>query len=257
MALNYPQIDPVITSIGPIQLRWYGLMYVIGILGAWMLAIKRTKTQKDIWPPEQIADLVFYIAIGIILGGRIGYLLIYDFAHFAANPLTFIKIWEPGRSFHGGLVGVLLALAIFKWRYQKPYLMVTDFVAPIVPIGLACGRLGNFINGELWGRVTTMPWGMIFPHVDNLPRHPSQIYEFLTEGVLLFIILWRYSRVPRPLGAVSAWFLLLYASFRFIVEFFRVPDVQMGFVAFDWMTMGQLLSIPMFGLGLFLLFRRK
>ena len=191
--------------------------------------------------------LIFYGALGAVLGGRIGYVLFYDLNSYLSEPLNIFKIWQGGMSFHGGLLGVLTAMWLFARKYCLTFFQVTDFIAPLVPIGLGAGRLGNFINGELWGRVTQVPWAMVFPdpRAGGLPRHPSQLYEASLEGVALFIILWLYSAKPRPTMAVSGMFLLCYGIFRFILEFFRMPDMQIGYVAFDWLTMGQILSTPM------------
>ena len=191
----------------------------------------------------------------MIIGGRLGYMLFYDFPNFISHPWIIFKVWQGGMSFHGGLIGVILSLWIYSKRYQKKFFETMDFIAPMVPIGLAAGRLGNFINGYLWGRVTTVPWGMIYPNAGPLPRHPSEIYEFLLEGVTLFIILWWYSSKPRPRMMTSALFLIGYGCFRFFCEFFRQPDPQLGFIAFGWLTMGQLLSAPMILLGIFLIFK--
>lgn len=251
--LTYPEIDPVIFRIGALQVHWYGLMYVVGFITAWFLASIRAEKPNSGWTEAQVSDLVFYSALGVILGGRIGYILFYKFSDFLAHPLMLFKIWEGGMSFHGGLLGVAVALWLFCRQHHKRFANVADFTAPLVPLGLAAGRIGNFINGELWGRVTTQPWGMIFPNAGPLPRHPSQLYEFFLEGILLFIIIWWYSSRPRPAWAVSGMFLLFYGLFRFIVEFVREPDVPFGFVAFGWLTMGQLLSLPMIIVGLFLL----
>ncbi len=190
--------------------------------------------------------------MGVILGGRLGYMLFYDFSEFVHEPWVIFKIWQGGMSFHGGLLGVLMALILFARTIKKSFWEVADFVAPLVPFGLGAGRIGNFINGELWGKATDLPWGMVFPQVDNLPRHPSQLYEFGLEGVALFIIMLWYTAKPRPKGRSSALFLMGYAASRFFVEFFREPDRHLGYLAFNWLTMGQLLSIPMFlfGLGL-------
>ncbi len=249
--LHYPQLDPIAFQLGPVKVHWYGIMYLVGFVCAWLLAIYRAKKPHSGWDKEQVADFIFYAALGVILGGRIGYMLFYDFAGLLLHPLTLFKIWQGGMSFHGGLIGVALASYFFARRYQKNWFDVIDFAAPLVPIGLGAGRIGNFINGELWGRVTDVPWAMVFPHAGPLPRHPSQLYEFLLEGVLLFLILWLYSSKKRPRFAVSALFLVCYGAFRFAVEFFRQPDPQLGFVAFGWLTMGQLLSLPMILLGLF------
>lgn len=200
-----------------------------------------------------ISDLIFYCALGVIIGGRIGYILFYSLPDFLNDPLFIFKTWLGGMSFHGGVIGVTIALYFFAKKMQLPFLTVSDFLVPLAPLGLMFGRIGNFINGELWGRITTMPWGMVFPKAGALPRHPSQLYEALLEGLLLFIILWVYSNKPRPRGTVSGLFLIGYGVLRFFCEFFRTPDVQLGFIAFDWMTMGQLLSIPMIIAGIIMM----
>lgn len=248
--LTYPQIDPVAFAIGPLSVHWYGLMYLLGFALAWVLARWRVKHYRLDWTNEQVGDLIFYAAIGVILGGRIGYMVFYGWAQLVANPLSFFKLWEGGMSFHGGLIGVGIALIVFARRFKKPFWEVADFIAPLVPLGLAAGRAGNFINGELWGRVTDVPWAMIFPNSDGLPRHPSQLYELFLEGILLFLWIWIYARKKRPAGCVSAVFLIGYALCRIIAECFRQPDIQLGFLAFNWLTMGQLLSIPMLVIGL-------
>lgn len=249
---TFPYINPVAFSIGPLQVHWYGIMYLIGFVSAWLLAHWRTKHYKLDWTSEQISDLIFYAALGVIIGGRIGYMLFYDFPELIQNPLSLFKIWQGGMSFHGGLLGVAVALLLFAYRKNKPFWEVGDFIAPLVPIGLGAGRIGNFINGELWGRVTDMPWGMVYSHVDDQPRHPSELYEFGLEGVCLFLLLWIYAWKPRPAGQVSAVFLIGYSICRIIAEFFRQPDPQLGFIAFGWLTMGQILSIPMLVLGIWL-----
>jgi len=197
----------------------------------------------------EIGDVLFYGALGVVLGGRIGYTLVYNFPGFVADPLVLFRIWQGGMSFHGGLVGVLIAMWLYGRRTGRTFFQVTDFIAPMVPVGLGAGRIGNFINGELWGRPTDLPWGMVFPFVDARPRHPSMLYEALLEGLVLFVILWVYSRRPRPTMAVSGLFLLCYGVFRFLVEFVRQPDAQIGYLAFDWLTMGHVLSLPMIVLG--------
>ena len=250
--LAFPYINPIAFSLGPIQVHWYGLMYLIGFVSAWLLAHWRMKHYKLDWTSEQISDLIFYAAIGVILGGRVGYMLFYNFPELVHDPLSLFKIWQGGMSFHGGLLGVLLALWIFARKFGKAFWNVGDFIAPLVPIGLGAGRIGNFINGELWGRVTDMPWGMVYSHVDSQPRHPSELYEFGLEGIGLFILVWWYARKPRPAGRVSAVFLIGYAICRLIAECFREPDQQLGYLAFDWLTMGQILSIPMLLLGFWL-----
>jgi phosphatidylglycerol:prolipoprotein diacylglycerol transferase len=241
----FPAINPIALSLGPLHIRWYGIMYVVGFVLAWWLARLRSQKPNSQWTQVQIIDLICYAAVGVIIGGRLGSMLFYNLPEFLANPLTLFKIWQPGMSFHGGFIGVLCALWIYSKRLKKSFTEIADFTVPLVPLGLAAGRIGNFINGELWGRVTDMPWGMVYPHVDNLPRHPSQIYEFFLEGILLFIIIWVYSAKSRPPFAVASMFLLCYGVFRTIAECFRQPDAELGFIAFNWLSMGQLLSIPM------------
>lgn len=247
--LIFPKIDPVLFQIGPLAVHWYGMMYLFAFGTAWGLARWRTARYELPWTKEQISDLVFYCALGAVLGGRIGYMVFYQTATLLHDPLTLFYIWHGGMSFHGGLLGVLLAIGLFARKAKKPFFEVTDFIVPMVPVGLGFGRLGNFINGELWGRVTEVPWAFVFPHVDRLPRHPSQLYELCLEGVFLFIVLWCYAAKPRPVKATSGLFLLLYGVCRFLVEFFREPDKGLGFIAFDWMSMGQLLSLPMIMIG--------
>lgn len=253
--LPYPHIDPIAFSLGPIQVHWYGLMYLIGFGLAWLLGRLRAKQSNGFWQPSQVDDIIFYCAMGIIVGGRLGYVLFYHTASFWEDPLFIFRIWEGGMAFHGGLIGVIAAMALFARQIQRPLLQVTDFVAPLVPLGLAFGRLGNFINGELWGRVTDVPWGMVFPYAGSLPRHPSQLYESFLEGVVLFIILWLYSNKPRPMGRVSGLFVLGYGTFRFIIEFFREPDIQLGLLGI--FSMGQWLSLPLIVVGLWLMTRRE
>ncbi|MCY1277293.1 Prolipoprotein diacylglyceryl transferase [compost metagenome] len=244
--LAYPQIDPVALAIGPLKIHWYGLMYLIGIGGAWWLASRRLKAFDPTWSREKLSDLVFWVALGVIAGGRLGYVLFYDLSAYIANPLLILEVWKGGMSFHGGLIGVMLATLWFGKRNNKSFFQLMDFIAPLVPIGLGAGRIGNFINAELWGKATDLPWAMIFPtDPAQLPRHPSQLYQFALEGVALFAILWFYSRKPRPTMAVSGMFALFYGIFRFAVEFVRVPDAQLGYLAFGWLTMGQVLCLPM------------
>ena len=250
----YPDIDPVALQLGPLKIHWYGLMYLLGFLSAWWLGSVRAKSPGSNWTKEQVSDLIFYGAVGLILGARLGYILFYNFSAFLDDFAILFKIWEGGMSFHGGLLGVLIAFWLFGRKTQKNFFQISDFIVPMAPIGLGAGRIGNFINGELLGRPAdpALPWSMIYPHVDSIARHPSSLYQALTEGALLFIILWIYSSKPRPLMSTSALFLLLYGAFRFTTEFFREPDSHLGFIAFNWMTMGQLLSLPMivFGVGL-------
>ena len=247
--LLYPDINPVAISAGPFQVHWYGLMYLVGFLGGWWLGRLRTRRPGTGWQAVEIGDLLFYVALGVVLGGRIGYTLVYNFHGFIADPLVLFRIWQGGMSFHGGLVGVLIAMWLYARRTGRTFFQVTDYIAPLVPVGLGAGRIGNFINGELWGRPTDLPWGMVFPFVDAQPRHPSMLYEALLEGVVLFVILWVYSSRPRPTMAISGLFLLCYGVFRFLVEFVRQPDAQIGYLAFGWLTMGHLLSLPMIVLG--------
>jgi phosphatidylglycerol---prolipoprotein diacylglyceryl transferase len=243
--LTYPEIDPVAISIGPLAIRWYGLMYLVGFAAGWWLGRRRAARPASGWSPEQVGDLVFYAALGVIIGGRLGYVLFYDFAGLAADPLLILKVWQGGMSFHGGLIGVLLAMWWYGRSLGKGFFEVTDFVAPLAPLGLAAGRIGNFINGELYGRITDAPWGMVFPNAGPLPRHPSQLYEAFLEGFVLFAILWIYSARPRPAMAVSGLFLAGYGVFRFLVEFVREPDAHLGYLAWGWLTMGQVLTLPM------------
>lgn len=243
----YPTIDPVAISLGPLQIHWYGLMYLFGFAGAWWLG--RVRAERYGWTAEQVEDLLFYGAIGVIVGGRLGSAIFYDFADTLANPLNVFKVWQGGMSFHGGLLGVLTAFWFFSRKTGKSYFEISDFIAPMVPIGLFFGRIGNFINGELWGKVSDVPWAMVFPTGGSLARHPSQLYEAGLEGLVLFIILWWYSASPKPLAAVSGLFLLGYGIFRFVIEFVRIPDQHLGYLALDWLTMGQILSLPMIIIG--------
>ena len=251
--MMYPTIDPIAFSIWELDIHWYGIMYLLGFAGAWWLG--RVRAERYGWTATEVEDLLFYGAIGVIIGGRMGYALFYDFTNIVAHPLDIFKVWQGGMSFHGGLLGVLTAFWLFSRKTGKSFFTISDFIAPMVPIGLFFGRIGNFINGELWGKVSDVSWAMVFPTGGSLARHPSQLYEAALEGLALFIILWLYSAKPKPLGAISGLFLLGYGSFRFIIEFVRIPDQHYGYFAFDWLTMGQILSLPMIIFGAFLMIR--
>lgn len=251
-----PDIDPVALSIGPLAIRWYGLMYLVGFLGGALLGVWRAKQPGSGWTPQMVWDLLFYIALGVVIGGRLGYTLFYQFGYFLERPWEIFYLWSGGMSFHGGVIGVLVAMVLFARRSDKNLFEIGDFAVPLMPLGLGAGRIANFINQELWGRVTDVPWGVVFPAAGAMPRHPSQLYEALLEGLVLFVVLWIYSSRPRRPGAVAGLFLVGYAVSRIFVEFFREPDAHLGPIAFDWLTMGQLLSIPMLLVGLWLLIRR-
>jgi len=240
--LAFPNIDPIIFEIGPLALRWYGLMYLIGFAAAFLLANRRLS--RTSWSKDELSDLLFWCFVGVIIGGRIGYVLFYNFAYFLEDPIYLLRIWEGGMSFHGGCIGVVLAAYLYAKKQNWSFLHVGDFIAPLVPVGLGAGRIGNFINGELWGRTTDVPWAFVFPGAGPDPRHPSQLYEFALEGALLFVILWLYSAKPRPVGSVGGLFLIGYGSFRFIVEYFREPDLHLGLYA-SGLSQGQILCIPM------------
>lgn len=242
-------------SIGPLAIHWYGLMYLAGFAAGGLLARARAAQASSGWRPDEVVDLVFYIAVGVIAGGRLGYVLFYNPLFYLGHPLDIFALWDGGMSFHGGLLGVLAAAWLYARKTRRGFLRVGDFLAPLCIPGLGFGRLGNFINQELWGRAADLPWAMLFHTIPDTPRHPSQLYEFALEGVLLFIIIWTYSSRPRAPGRVSGLFLLGYGVFRFIAEFFREPDAHLGPVALDWVTMGQLLSVPMILLGLYFLLR--
>lgn len=251
--LVHPQFDPVAISIGSFGIRWYGLMYLIGFVTALWLGRRRAATETwRGWSPREMDDVLFYGVLGVIIGGRLGYVFFYKPGYYLSNPLEIFYVWQGGMSFHGGFLGVLVAMLLFARKTNKSWLGVMDFLAPLVPPGLAAGRLGNFINAELWGRQTDVPWAMVFPSVDDQPRHPSQLYEFALEGVVLFVLLWWYSKKPRPVGAVSAVFLIGYGVARFIVEYSREPDSFLGILALGF-TMGQWLSLPMIVVGAWLL----
>ena len=255
--LTYPEIDPVIFSIGFLKIRWYGLMYVIGFVIAWFLARKRALQPWSIIKPQQIDDLIFYCMLGVILGGRLGYVFFYGLDNLLDDPLYIVKITEGGMSFHGGLAGVMIAMWLYSRKLGVRMWGLWDFVAPITPLGLFFGRVGNFINGELWGKPTDLPWGF---KVGNQVLHPSMLYEAILEGLVLFAIVWTFSAKERPYMSVSGLFLVGYGTFRFMIEFVRVPDSHLGYLALDWLTMGQVLSLPMILLGaamLFLAYRKQ
>ena len=254
--MNLAQIDPVALSIGSLQLRWYGLMYLAGFGLGWMLGRWRASRPGSGWTGPDVDDLLTCVMIGIILGGRLGYVLFYDLPVYINDPMEIMRIWNGGMSFHGGLLGVLGAFWYFARTRGRTFLEVSDFIAPLIPQGLFFGRLGNFINGELWGKVSDAPWAIVFPGAGPLPRHPSQLYEAALEGLLLFIMLWVFSLKPRKVGAISGLFALGYGVFRFAVEFVRMPDVQLGYLAFGWLTMGQLLCVPLILAGAWLLCRK-
>jgi phosphatidylglycerol:prolipoprotein diacylglycerol transferase len=247
--------DPVAFHVGPLQIHWYGLMYLCGFLGAWLVAEYRRRKGRLPVGSEALGDLAFYAMMGVIVGGRVWYMLFYADIHWIwTDPLALFRVWDGGMSFHGGLLGVLAAGLWWSRRNGVHFFDAIDFVAPIVPIGLGLGRLGNFINGELWGKPSDVAWAMIFPNApDRLPRHPSQLYEMLLEGVVMFTVLFLVSMKPRPRYFISGLFGLLYGCFRFAVEFVRVPDPQLGYLAWGWLTMGQIQSLPLILIGLVLL----
>ncbi|MDO5404769.1 MAG: prolipoprotein diacylglyceryl transferase [Proteus sp. (in: enterobacteria)] len=269
--LKFPEIDPVMFSIGPVSLHWYGMMYLVGFVFALWLANRRAAKPNSGWNKNEVETLLYVGFVGVFIGGRLGYVLFYNLPVFLNDPLYLFKVWDGGMSFHGGLIGVIFAMIWFAKRTKRKFFQVADFVAPLIPFGLGLGRIGNFINGELWGRVTLdTPWAFLFPSSRSedlqlvaqdpttllpiiqeygvLPRHPSQLYEMLLEGVVLFIILNIFVRKSRPVGSVSGLFLIGYGAFRIIVEFFRQPDAQLGL--FGGISMGQILSIPMILLGI-------
>ncbi len=250
--LTYPNIDPVAIDLGLFQIRWYGLSYIAGILGAWALLHYRARSGRFGWNTVQVADLIFYGTLGVILGGRLGSVLFYNLPYYLDNPVDVLKVWQGGMSFHGGMIGVAVAIWLYGRKINKTLFEAGDFLTPVVPIGLFTGRIANFINAELWGKPTDVPWGMVFPNAGNLPRHPSQLYEAFLEGLCLFVILWWFSSRPRPAMAVSGLFMLFYGLFRFSIEFVREPDAHIGYLGFDWLTMGQVLSFPMILAGIVL-----
>jgi len=258
--LTHPQFNPIAIQLGPVGIHWYGLMYVVGfVLFLWLGALRSRQPQwaQGGWTKRDVEDLLFFGVIGVIIGGRLGYALFYKPGYYAGHPLEALMVWKGGMSFHGGLLGVIVALMLFARQRARSFLAVTDFVAPCVPTGLAAGRLGNFINGELWGRAAdpSLPWAMVFPQSgEKFARHPSQLYQLLLEGLLLFVLLWLYSRKPRAIGQVSGAFLVGYGVLRFIAEFFREPDSFLGVLALG-MSMGQWLCVPMVIAGTWLWLR--
>ncbi len=247
----HPQFDPVAIYLGPLAIRWYGLMYLLGfalfiLLGRYCIR----RRPQAVFTNTMLDDMLFYGVLGVIVGGRLGYVLFYNLGYYLQQPLEIFAVWQGGMAFHGGFLGVITAMALLARKYKLRWLVVTDFIAPLVPLGLGAGRIGNFINAELWGRPTDVAWGMIFPHVDTLPRHPSQLYEFALEGLAFFVLLWIYSSKPRPVGAVSGMFLLGYGVFRSLAEFFREPgDGFIGVLTLG-VSMGQWLSLPMIAVGI-------
>jgi phosphatidylglycerol:prolipoprotein diacylglycerol transferase len=251
--LTHPQFDPVALQIGPFAIHWYGLMYLLAfVMFLWFgrIRIRQPHIAAQGWQNRDLDDMLFYGVLGVILGGRLGYVLFYKPSFYLAHPIDILKVWEGGMAFHGGFIGVIVAMWLFGRARQRHWLQVTDFIAPMVPCGLAAGRMGNFLNGELWGRPTDAAWGMIFPQAgDGIARHPSQLYQFAGEGIALFILLWLFARRPRPMGAVSGAFLIGYGVFRFLAEFAREPDQYLGLLTLG-LSMGQLLSLPMILAGI-------
>ncbi|MDY0268386.1 prolipoprotein diacylglyceryl transferase [Trichloromonas sp.] len=255
----FPQIDPVIFQVGPLAVRWYGLMYLLGFIGAYFVIRHLAQRRNLDLSPDQLSDLLFYGVLGVILGGRLGYTLFYNFAYYFRHPLEVFSVWEGGMSFHGGLLGVVVAALIYCRRRCLPTFLVGDILVTAAPVGLGLGRVGNFINGELWGRVTSHPWGMVFPDAGLDPRHPSQLYEAVGEGPLLFLLLYGLHRLKVPHGVVFFSFFFAYGAIRFVLEFFRQPDAHLGFL-WGGATMGQLLCLPMIffgGIGLIVVLKRK
>ena len=254
----YPEINPIAISIGPGAIAWYGIMYLLGFIAAYVLAGFRV--QQD-WSPvtqEQVDDLIFYSVFGVILGGRLGYMIFYDANQLFSDPISWLialpQLWNGGMSFHGGLLGVLFSAYVFARQTSQPFIYVIDFVAPLVPIGLGLGRIGNFINGELWGGPTDSPIGIL---VNGTIRHATQLYEATLEGLILFIILWIYTSKKRPIGFPSAVFLIVYGLFRIFIEFFRLPDAHIGYLFDDWLTLGQVLTLPMMIIGFWIIISHK
>ena len=254
----HPNFDPVALQLGPLSIHWYGLTYVLGFLSVYLLGKYRVKhfsnTIRGDWDADQISDLIFYGALGAVLGGRLGYVLFYKPAEYFADPLEIFMINQGGMSFHGGMLGVIAAIALFARKTNRSLLEIGDFIAPLAPPGIFFVRFGNFINQELWGKPTDLPWGVVFTNGGDLPRHPSMLYEALLEGLVLFFILWIVARKPRAIGVLSGLFLIGYSLARMAVEFVRVPDAHLNYLLFDWVTMGHLLSLPMLLLGAYLVF---
>ncbi len=256
--MNYISIDPVIFDLGFIKIYWYGVMYLLAFITAYVLAKFRIKN-NSFFTNKEVDDLIFYGALGAVVGGRFGYLIFYSLPSFIDNPLIFLSFQNGGMSFHGGFIGVLLATILFNRKTGKTFFQTTDFIAPLVPLGLFFGRIGNYINGELWGKVTSSNWGVYSPNYlgEWAYRYPTQLFEAFLEGLVLFAILWLFTNKSRPLMASSSLFLILYGLFRFIIEFIRMPDIQLGYLAFGWLTMGQLLSLPMVIIGIFLFYKAQ
>ncbi|WP_417252672.1 prolipoprotein diacylglyceryl transferase [Castellaniella sp.] len=253
--MPFPHINPIALQLGPVAIHWYGLMYLAGFALAWLLGRWRIQHHPGELNLRDLEDIIFYGVLGVVLGGRIGYVVFYKFDDYLANPLSIFYVWQGGMSFHGGLLGVIVAMLIFARKRGQPLLAIGDFIAPLIPLGLAAGRLGNFINGELWGRPTDLPWGVVFPGSgDGIARHPSQLYEMGLEGFALFALVWWFARKPRPMGQISAVFLMGYGTFRFLVEFTREPDAFLGLLM-GGLSMGQILSVPMVLIGLWLFLR--
>lgn len=249
VAIRFPEFELLGRQFAP-AVHWYGLMYLLGFLGAWWLGTVRARQPHIQWPRERVSDLLFYIVMGVILGGRIGYTLFYNFSGFLHEPLVILRMWEGGMSFHGGLLGVVVAYFAFAHKHRLNVFDIADFAAPLVPVGLFTGRIGNFINAELWGAPTSLPWGMVFPRAGSEPRHPSMLYEAFLEGLVLWAVLWWFASKPRPRMAVSGLFLVLYALFRTLVEFVRLPDQHIGYLyGTGWITMGMMLCVPMWLAG--------
>ena len=253
--LVHPDFDPVAVAIGPVKVHWYGLMYLIAFGLAWWLGRVRARDAWRGWTRDDMGDVVFYVAIGIVAGGRLGYMFFYDLERLLANPASLFMVWRGGMSFHGGLIGGIVAMYLFGRSRGRGFFAVSDFIVPLVPLGLAAGRFGNFINGRLWGTPSDLPWAMVFhdPGAGGIPRHPSQLYEALLEGFVLFAVLWWFTRRPRPVMAASGVFLVGYGVARSLVEFVRVPDAHIGYLAFGWVTMGHVLPLPMLAAGIVML----